>query len=138
MYSGGFAYFQQILPAFGQSCSYFAVQNEHWLLIGLDTAYVDHDVDTTQVAWLNLILRQADLPRRKVVLFSHHQPFSGPDTQGPKLQKALRHLLEGRVVTAWYWGHEHQCILYDKHEPWGLSKDVALVMAAFRKPANRK
>jgi hypothetical protein len=120
MYSGGFAYFQRLLPAFGQSCSYFALQNEHWLLVGLDTAYVDHDMDTTQVAWLNLVLRQAELPKRKVVLFSHHQPFSRLDTQGPKLQKALRHLLDGRAVTAWYWGHEHQCILYDKHEAWGF------------------
>lgn len=54
MYSGGFGYFKQILPAFGQEGSYFALQNEHWVLVGLDTAYVDHDIDTTQVAWLNL------------------------------------------------------------------------------------
>lgn len=120
MYSGGFGYFQLILPAFKQSSSYFAVQNEHWVLVGLDTAYVDHDMDTTQVAWLNLILKQAELPKRKVVLFSHQQPFSRLDSQGPKLQKALRHVLEEKIVTAWYWGHEHQCVLYDPHPQWGL------------------
>ena len=45
MYSGGFGYFKLILPAFEQDSSYFALQNEHWLLVGLDTAYVDHDMD---------------------------------------------------------------------------------------------
>jgi hypothetical protein len=120
MYSGGFGYFQLILPAFKQSASYFALQNEHWVLAGLDTAYVDHDLDTMQVAWLNLILKQAELPKRKVVLFSHQQPFSRFEAQGPKLQKALQHLLEGRLIAAWYWGHEHQCVLYDQHPAWGL------------------
>ena len=89
MYSGGFGYFEQILPQFEQDSSYFALQNEHWLLVGLDTAYVDHDIDTTQVAWLNLVIEQAE-PGRKVVLFSHQQPFSRLSGQGPKLQNALR------------------------------------------------
>ena len=53
MYSGGFGYFERILPKFKQNGSYFAVQNEHWLLVGLDTAYVDHDVDVEQVTWLD-------------------------------------------------------------------------------------
>jgi hypothetical protein len=120
MYSGGFGYFQLILPAFGQTSSYFALQNEQWVLVGLDTAYVDHNMDTTQVAWLNMILKQAELPKRKVVLFSHQQPFSRLDTQGPNLQKALAHLLGDKMITAWYWGHEHQCVLYDQHAGWGF------------------
>jgi hypothetical protein len=120
MYSGGFGYYDEILPAFGQDGSYFAVQNEHWVLVGLDTAYIDHDLDTTQVAWLNLVLEQADLERRKAVLFSHQQPFSRLSSQGPKLQNALKHWLADRAITAWYWGHEHQCVIYDRHEEWGL------------------
>ena len=120
MYSGGFGYFKSILPAFGQSSSYFAFQNDFWVLAGLDTAYVDHDMDTAQVAWLNVILKLAEWPKRKVVLFSHQQPFSRLDNQGPKLQTALKPLLEGKVITAWYWGHEHQCVIYDAHPQWGL------------------
>ena len=118
MYSGGFGYFKLILPAFKQESSYFALQNEHWLLVGLDTAYVDHDIDNQQVAWLNLILNQAGA--RKLVLFSHQQPFSRLDAQGPKLQKALKRLLDDRRITAWYWGHEHECVIYDPHPAWGL------------------
>jgi hypothetical protein len=118
MYSGGFGYFNSILPAFKQSSSYFALQNDHWLLVGLDTAYVDHDMDNTQVAWLTMIVNQAQA--RKLVLFSHQQPFSRLDNQGPKLQKALKHLLTDQRITAWYWGHEHECVVYDAHPAWKL------------------
>ena len=120
MYSGGYGYFEEILPQFEQEASYFALQNEHWLLVGLDTAWEDHDVDDIQVAWLTHLVEQAGPPHRKLVLFSHHQPFSLLSDQGPKLQRALRHLLDRRLVTAWYWGHEHHAVLYDRHESWGL------------------
>jgi hypothetical protein len=120
MYSGGFGYFDEILPAFSQRSSYFAFQSDHWLLACLDTAYVDHDMDTLQVAWLNEIIKQADASKRKVVLFSHQQPFSRLDEQGPKLQVALKPLLRDKTITAWYWGHEHQCVIYDQHPQWGL------------------
>jgi hypothetical protein len=118
MYSGGYGYFELALPALGQKSSYFALENDAWLLVGLDTAYVDHDMDNQQVAWLNAVIRQAH--GRKVVLFSHQQLFSRLDDQGPKLHKALRHLLEARAITAWYWGHEHQCVIYDPHPRYGL------------------
>jgi hypothetical protein len=121
MYSGGFGYFQLMLPPFQQASSYFALHNDNWVLIGLDTAYVDHDMDTTQVAWLNVVLSELEAKKkRKVVLFSHHQPFSRLDHkgQGPKLQKALAHLFDDQVITAWYFGHEHQCIIYDQHPEW--------------------
>jgi hypothetical protein len=118
MYSGGYGYFELALPALGQSASYFAFQNDHWLLVGLDTAYVDHDMDNQQVAWLNAVVRQAG--SRRVVLFSHQQLFSRLSDQGPKLQRALRHLLESRAISAWYWGHEHQCLVYDPHPRYGL------------------
>jgi hypothetical protein len=124
MYSGGFGYFKLALPAIGQQSSYLAFENTNWLLVVLDTAYVDHDMDNEQVAWLNLVLKQSregDNGRaKKLVLFSHQQPFSRLDNQGPKLQNALRHLLDGRAITAWYWGHEHQCVVYDRHPAFGL------------------
>jgi hypothetical protein len=122
MYSGGFGYFKLALPQISQSASYFAYQNSNWLLVGLDTAYVDHDMDTEQVAWLNLVVRESRQanPARKIIFFSHQQLFSRLDIQGPKLQQALRHLLDANDITAWYWGHEHQCVIYDKHSQFGL------------------
>lgn len=118
MYSGGFGYFELALAALGQLSSYFAFANDNWLLVGLDTAYVDHAMDNEQVAWLNAVIKQA--PGRKIVLFSHQQLFSRLDAQGPKLDQALRHLLEQKAITAWYWGHEHQCVIYDAHPRYGL------------------
>jgi len=119
MYAGGFGYFDTVLRSCEQDASYFALQNEHWLLVGLDTAYVEHDIDSTQVAWLKLVCEKAG-SGRKVVLFSHHQPFSRLSGQGPHLRDALRDLLGTRRITAWYWGHEHQCVIYDQHERWGV------------------
>jgi hypothetical protein len=75
-------------------------------------------MDNEQVAWLKVVISQAQ--GRKVVLFSHQQLFSRLDNQGPKLENALRPLLEAKAFTAWYWGHEHQCVLYDKHKAYGL------------------
>ena len=118
MYSGGYGYFDIILPHFGQAASYFALQNTNWLLVGLDTAYIEHDMDPKQVTWLEQLV--AGRGQRKVVLFSHQQLFSRLDHQGEKLQSKLNALLTSNQITAWYWGHEHQCVLYDKHPTWGL------------------
>jgi hypothetical protein len=46
--------------------------------------------------------------------------FSRLDNQGPKLQNALRHLLDRQAIAIWYWGHEHQCVIYDRHPTFGL------------------
>jgi predicted phosphodiesterase len=119
MYSGGFAYFDHVLPQFKQSSSYFAVQNAHWLLIGLDTAHSDHTIDSLQAQWLKSVVQKAG--DRKVILFSHHQPFSRLDKQGPNLQAALAGL---PPIAAWYWGHEHGCLIYDKHPKFGLGRCI--------------
>jgi hypothetical protein len=118
MYSGGFAYFDSILPAFNQPSSYFAVQNANWVLVGLDTAHTDHALDARQTNWLKSVVQRAG--QRKVILFSHHQPFSRLDKQGPKLQLALAGLFQQRAITAWYFGHEHDCIIYDNHTSFGF------------------
>ena len=55
-----------------------------------------------------------------MVVFSHHQPYSLFDSQGPKLVTKLARLLARAELFAWYWGHEHRCVLYDQHPAWGL------------------
>ena len=118
MYTGGEAYFNAIRNEFGQSSSYFALQNDHWILAGLDTAYSDHDLHGNQAAWIDSLLAQAG--GRRLILFSHHQPFSLLDSQGPRLAAKLANPLKNRQIFAWYWGHEHHCVLYDAHPEWGL------------------
>ena len=117
MYTGGRAYFAAIQP-FGQTSSYFAMQNKSWILAGLDTSYADHDLHGEQGAWLQALADAA--PDKKLVLFSHHQPFSLLDNQGPKLVAKLEKLFTSRRIYAWYWGHEHHCVLYGPHTLYGL------------------
>jgi len=113
MYSGGEAYFRQTLPAFGQESSYFAYQNKHWTLVGLDVAYTDQDIDDEQVWWLTQILNNAG--ERKVIIFSHHQLYSHFDLVGTRLieHSGFGPILASRRIFAWYWGHEHRCTIFE-------------------------
>jgi hypothetical protein len=118
MYSGGDSYFNNTLPAFKQLSSYFAWQNDNWLLIALDTASLDFNLDAVQVKWLERIIAKAE--NRRVIVFSHHQLYSQLDDQGPNLAEALGSLLHDKAIQFWYWGHEHRCVLYDNHSDFGL------------------
>jgi hypothetical protein len=118
MYAGGHGYFKLVLKHFGQSASTFWLQNDNWILVGLDTAYEDFDLTSDQVSWLGKIIGQAG--NRKVVLFSHHQPFSLFETDGLALIKKLKPFLESQRIFAWYWGHEHRCVIFDQLPSWQL------------------
>lgn len=117
MYTGGRAYFSAIQP-FGQTSSYFAMQNKHWILAALDTSYDDHDLHGEQATWVKALADAS--PEKKLLLFSHHQPFSLLDNQGPKLVAKLETLFTSKRIYAWYWGHEHHCVLYGPHKLYGL------------------
>jgi hypothetical protein len=118
MYSGGEGYFDLTLPAFGQAASYFAYQNDHFVLVGLDTGYDAYSLAGNQDGWLDAVVRNAG--DRKVVLFTHHQPFSLYESAVLKPQSRLGALLREQRICAWYWGHEHRCVVYDTHPGWGL------------------
>jgi len=118
MYSGGYGYFDSVLPAFNQPSSCFAIANEHWLIVGLDSAYADHDLADEQGSWVKGLADAA--PGKKLVLFTHHQPFSHFDEGGEKLVEKLLPLLNTQRITAWYWGHEHRCVVYDRHPRWNF------------------
>lgn len=118
MYTGGRAYFRQTLAQFGQSSSCFALQNDHWLLVGLDSAYEEGRLSNGQVEWLTNLVEQAG--GRRVLLFSHHQLFSWAEGPKPVIQGQLAGLLAAKKIFGWYWGHEHRCMLFDRQEAWGI------------------
>jgi hypothetical protein len=132
MYSGGDAYFGMTLKKFGQTSSYFAMSNDHWLLVGLDTAYgresasEDHDLDDIQVKWVEGILDHPEADGKKVLFLSHHQLYSQFDSQGPKLTSRLGHLLGAGRVNAWLWAHEHHAVIYQPHPDLGGLKASCL------------
>jgi hypothetical protein len=126
MYTGGHTYFEMMLPRFNQTASYFAMQNDNWVLIVLDTAYFqsfggqEGNLDNAQMEWLSAIVQAAD--RRKVVLFSHHQPFTqlDEDNKGGNLLAQLETYQLADKIFAWFWGHEHRCLMYDPHPTYGF------------------
>jgi Calcineurin-like phosphoesterase len=122
MYSGGNGYFKTLLgdPRFaaqhsndGKLTSFFELNNEHWRVIGLDTASRDHDLIEPQVEWLESRILDAKSAGQSVILLSHHQLFTAfGHLEGGQLQDRLGAFLRQEPVRAWFWGHEHRCTLY--------------------------
>jgi hypothetical protein len=110
MYSGGHGYFKTVLPAFEQPASYFNLGNEHWRFIGLDTGYVDENLNAEQADWL---AGQVEGPGKKVFL-SHHQLYSPFENAGEKIERWIDGILRAGLVEAWFWGHEHKMVVYDR------------------------
>jgi hypothetical protein len=118
MYAGGHGYFDVLLAderfrAQGGS-SWFSLENDHWQLLGLDTAYTDHALTGGQAQWI--ADKVAGHPERKTMLLSHHQLFSAFGHGGPKLERALHDVLASDRIDAWLWGHEHRCIVYEAQQ----------------------
>lgn len=118
MYTGGHAYFNYTLSKFEQSASYFALHNDYWILAGLDTGYKEGDLMDGQAEWLEDLISKSE--GRRIILLSHHQPFSWYEKGYTKITNKLDKILKEKKIFAWYWGHEHRCILYDKHPLYGL------------------
>ena len=111
MYSGGYGFFEHVLPAFNQPSSYFNLQNRFWRLIGLDSAYVNHNFTKPQMTWFQAQL----LGPAKTLLLTHHHLFSGFRKRGDKLEEWLNpYLTDGRLY-GWFWGHDHYLIEYADH-----------------------
>jgi Calcineurin-like phosphoesterase len=124
MYSGGEGYFDRLLadPRFGRQAksSWFRLENDHWRLFGLDTAWDEvglmdsRDHFGLQDPQADTIMGEIAKDDRKVMLLSHHQLFSCyPDRVGSYLGMKLKTLLESDRVDAWLWGHEHKAIAYE-------------------------
>ncbi len=115
MYSGGHGYFEKVLPALGQPASYFCLMNDHWRLIGLDSAFDDKKYKGKQMTWLRAQLVDDG---RKNVLMTHHQGFSvfeAGDVDGEIFTK-VKPLVDAGKIHAWFWGHEHKHVIYGKHQ----------------------
>jgi hypothetical protein len=116
MYSGGYGYFNVILKQFKQPASYFSLANDNWRFIGLDTGYIEHNLNAEQVEWLAAQLNDG---AAKNILLSHHQLFSAYESGGggeERLERWLSPFLTSGKVTGWYWGHEHLCVVYKPYK----------------------
>jgi hypothetical protein len=127
MFTGGHAYFDFLLkePRFARQggTSYFALENEVWQILGLDTAYNPPDprgnrgdLFGLQAQWVKD--KRAAVPAKKAVLLSHHQLFSPYEGGSPRLAEKLAPVIaDPHGITAWFWAHEHRCVIYDQSHP---------------------
>jgi hypothetical protein len=124
MYSGGHAYFDTLLedPRFkghknhdGENSSIFSLVNSKWRMLGIDSAWEEHDLVSPQPQWIRSQIREAEQAGQKVILLSHHQLFSAFEPGGEKMVAALGDLLESPKIHSWFWGHEHRCAAYKNY-----------------------
>ena len=123
MYGLGDAFYELLLPSLGlwdprirQGAGYFCLENDHWRVVALDTAYNSIgwpfiEKFTTQnsrleqklVEWLRDDVGLGDRSdRRGIVLLSHHQYFSAFDEWYVKPAQQLAEFIDRPVL--WFWG----------------------------------
>jgi len=121
MYSGAQGYFGQGLKAapfaLQNGTSYFAIQTDKWIVIGLDTAYYDKSplfmngalTDDNQINFI----RGLDTANKKIIVLTHHNPtnIEGTGTGQLTLWNDVTTALQ-KVPDFWYWGHIHNAIVY--------------------------
>jgi len=131
MYSGAAPYYA-LLTRLKQPASFFCLRNRCWQLQAMDTGYNDFDpekVDTgatwvqdiddrddpySELVWHEDKFRTAG--ERKIVLLSHHQPFTL--NSAIALKSAVNQRLVDQFsdffpqITLWLWGHEHNQVIY--------------------------
>jgi len=132
MFNRGFAYFDTFLPNLGfapngiypkegQQSSLFCLENEHWLVVGLDTGYNSVQWGTSfglteeNIGWLQECIFTAEKKNKGVILFSHHQYFSrfeGDYKKTAEQLAAINGFLGTREIL-WIWGHEHRFSGYE-------------------------
>lgn len=102
--------------------SYFCLRNEHWQLIGLDTALHDRLVggptylENSEVEWLKHKFETAE--GRRTILLSHHQLFSANDSfegrsYNEKFYDQVKEFLP--QTDLWLWGHEHDLFVFEPY-----------------------
>ena len=155
MYSGGGPYFNQAVggPVFNKlqsPYSFFALENTHWIVVGLDSAYYADVLGLYMNGTLGRDNAQARLlaevakKGKKVIVLTHHNGISQDGASGVPLQlfSDVMSAFAGQQPAApayWYWGHVHAGVAYTALEehggmlcrcighgalPWGLASDL--------------
>lgn len=137
LYAGGQPFYD-LLDKIGQKGSFFCLRNNHWQLIGLDTALHDQlggpptSLEPSELEWLRDKVQNAG--GRRTVLLSHHQLFSTNEQFG-ELKQSFNPVLKGQVesllpkVDLWLWGHEHDLVIFGDH--LGLKRARCIGGSAF-------
>jgi predicted phosphodiesterase len=138
MYSGGVGYYALLRrlnkPPMVQPASFFCLRAEDnsWQLLAMDTGKHDFSpisvthaetyVDGEELDWHEQRIREFP---GKTILLSHHQLFSAFSQIGKAQQNGRflsyndrlkaafeRFQATGKMIPAWFWGHEHNLCIY--------------------------
>ena len=153
MYSGAEPYFQNALGSAlfqtQQQCSFFALENTDWVIVGLDSAYYSdaeglymdgslhpNGGPTTQVDFLKAQVAKG----KKVIVLTHHNGLSEDGSSTTNLWSQVMDGFPAGVGPAyWYWGHVHAGVVYKSYGsanvlcrccghgalPWGQAPELA-------------
>ena len=112
-----------VLDTLNQPGRFFCIENEKWIIACLDTAVPSAsflsiipslssqgELDEVQKEWLRDLIDRN--PQKKIVLMSHHYIDSGWSQGSDKLRRDIQPFIPN--IFSWYWGHEHNCSVYDK------------------------
>jgi Calcineurin-like phosphoesterase len=148
MYARGVGYYRFILPHMGlreagsewgsgQWAAFFCLENEHWRIVGIDTAYhsTNFDWGKMPVFQRSKLIRKSvhfkprctipqpvlqwlagtinpDGDRRGLIVLSHHGSFSSFSDWYRIPAQQLAQIIHRPVL--WFWGHEHRFAIYDQ------------------------
>lgn len=98
--------------------SYFALENSHWIIVGLDTSffadsnnlYLDGNLNDSQINFLTDLAKKG----KSMILLSHHNGFdvTGKEMQSPLWDQVTTALKACSGKKYWYWGHIHMGSVY--------------------------
>lgn len=155
MCSGGTPYFNVALaaPLFAlqQGNSFFALENTHWVIVGLDSAYYADESEMylsgslgNNGVQLEFLKSQVE-KKKKIIVLSHHNGLSQDGKSKTALwDQVLSCFPAGQGPAYWYWGHVHAGVVYQPQSlqpgnpatvlcrccghgalPWGQASELA-------------
>ena len=147
MYSGGYCFFDTLLrdrrflawhgDEDGEPSSFFLIEDPHWQIYGLDTAWAAALPSLTNFGGQNGVLTREQVtwmkktrnPAKGCVLLTHHQCASSRKSESQHSEEAVKALVDAGLYSqldAWIWGHEHRAVVF---KPRAKRKDARLKAA---------
>ena len=128
MYSGAKPYFAAIsnIPfAMQKGCSYFALENANWVIVGLDSAYFSPEGGLYMDGLLGpdngiqvQFLQQQAAKGKKIIVLTHHNGLTEDGGSATNLWRQVMSAFAAGIGPAyWYWGHVHAGVVYEPKAP---------------------
>jgi hypothetical protein len=134
MYSGGGAYFDAINSSpfeMQKGCSYFALENDSWVTVGLDSAYYadpeqlyrDGALFPTEGAQVQLDFLKAQVAKgKKVIILTHHNGLAQDGSSQTNLWAQVMSAFPANSgPDYWYWAHVHCGAVYQPQKTGAAS-----------------